>query len=63
MFKRLRIVSSATRATPNDTAHPNGDFYVWLETDYVDRLRVMRKQGESYSDVILRLAEASEGGE
>ena len=42
---------------------PNGEFYVWLEPKYVDRLRAVRKPGESYSDVILRLAEASEGGE
>jgi hypothetical protein len=39
----------------------NGDFYVWLEPKYVDRLRAPRKPGESYSDVIVRLAEASEG--
>jgi hypothetical protein len=42
---------------------PNGEFYVWLEPKYVDRLRAVWKPGESYSDVILRLAEASEGGE
>jgi hypothetical protein len=40
---------------------PNGDFYVWFEPKYVDRLGAMREPGESYSDVILRLAEASEG--
>ena len=42
---------------------PNGEFYVWLEPQYVDRLGELRKPGDSYSDVILRLAEASEGGE
>ena len=40
---------------------PNCEFYVWLEPKYVDRVRAMRKPGGSYSDVILRLAEASEG--
>jgi hypothetical protein len=40
---------------------PDGKFYVWLALTYVDRLRAMRKPGESYSDVIVRLAEASEG--
>jgi hypothetical protein len=40
---------------------PGGDFYVWLEPTYVDRLRAMRRPGESYSDVIVRLGEASEG--
>jgi hypothetical protein len=38
---------------------PNGDRYVWLDPRFVDRLRAMRGPGESYSDVILRLAEAS----
>ena len=38
---------------------PNGDHYVWLEPRYVDRLRALRGPGESYSDVILRLAEAT----
>jgi hypothetical protein len=37
---------------------PNGEFYVWLEPQYVDRLRELQKPGESYSDVILRLAAA-----
>ena len=31
------------------------------DAKYVDRLRAMRQLGESYSDVIVRLAEASEG--
>ena len=29
---------------------------IWLEPLFVDRLRAMRGPGESYSDVILRLA-------
>ena len=40
---------------------PNGDFYVWLEPQYVEQLRATRKLGESFSEVIVRLAEASEG--
>jgi hypothetical protein len=35
---------------------PNGDYYVWLDRRFVDRLRAMREPGESYSDVIRRLA-------
>ena len=35
---------------------PNGDYYIWLEPRFVDRLRAMRGPGEGYSDVILRLA-------
>ena len=37
----------------------NGDYYVWLDPRYVDRLKALRGPGESYSDVILRLAKAS----
>ena len=40
---------------------PNGEFYVWLEPQYVHQLRATRKLGESFSEVIVRLAEASEG--
>jgi hypothetical protein len=29
---------------------------IWLDPSVVDRLRAMRGPGESYSDVILRLA-------
>jgi hypothetical protein len=34
----------------------NGDRLVWLDRAVVDRLRAMRGVGESYSDVILRIA-------
>jgi len=37
---------------------PNGDRYIWLDPRYVDRLRAMRGPGESYNDVILRVAKA-----
>jgi hypothetical protein len=33
---------------------------IWLEPRVVDRLRALRGRGQSYTDVILRLA--SEGG-
>ena len=33
-----------------------GERHIWLEPRFVDRLRAMRGPGESYSDVILRLA-------
>jgi hypothetical protein len=33
-----------------------GERLVWLEPRMVDKLRAMRGPGESYSDVILRLA-------
>ena len=34
-----------------------GERWIWLDKPVVDRLRAMRGPGESYSDVILRLAE------
>jgi hypothetical protein len=38
---------------------PDGLIRVWLDRKFVDRLAQMRGPGESYSDVILRMAEAS----
>jgi hypothetical protein len=35
-----------------------GNRYVWLAPDVIDRLRAMRGPGESYSEVILRVVEA-----
>jgi hypothetical protein len=37
---------------------PNGDVFVWLEPAVVNRLAAARGPGESYSDVILRLAKS-----
>jgi hypothetical protein len=34
----------------------NGDVFVWLDHATVAKLKAMRGPGESYSDVILRLA-------
>jgi hypothetical protein len=38
-----------------------GEHVVWLDVAALNRLTAMRQQGESYSDVILRMA-AAEGG-
>jgi hypothetical protein len=35
-----------------------GERLIWLDRSVVDRLRSLRGPGESYSDVILRLAAA-----
>ena len=35
-----------------------GEKLIWLDRAVVDRLRSLRGPGESYSDVILRLAKA-----
>ena len=34
----------------------NGRRHIWLERKFADRLRALRGPGESYSDVILRVA-------
>ena len=34
----------------------NGDVYVWLPPDVIAKLTALRGRGQSYSDVILRLA-------
>jgi hypothetical protein len=36
-----------------------GERFVWLEPGVVSKLRALRGEGESYSDVILRLAAES----
>ena len=38
-----------------------GERLIWLDHGVVARLRAMRGQGESYSDVIIRLAAAAGG--
>ena len=35
---------------------PNGDVYVWVDPATVAKLKAMRGPGESFSDVITRLA-------
>jgi hypothetical protein len=45
--------ADAWPAQPDD----RGGVRIWFEPRFVDRLRAMRAPGESYSDVILRLAE------
>ena len=37
-----------------------GERLIWLDPGVVDRLRSLRGPGESYSDVVLRLAEGVE---
>ena len=41
----------------NET-NESGERYVWLAPNVVDRLTALRGLGESYSDVILRVAKA-----
>jgi hypothetical protein len=58
-------VRYAIRATlPHGDAAPStgldGLITIWLDRQFVDLLGLMRGPGESYSDVILRLAKASQ---
>ena len=39
----------------------NGDWFIWIPHDALAKLNHMRGPGEDYSDVILRLAEATTG--
>jgi hypothetical protein len=44
-----------------NAVNERGERLIWLEPRVVDRLRALRGRGESYSDVILRLAETEPG--
>ena len=46
-----------------NAVNERGERYVWLPPNVVDRLKARRRPGESYSDVILRLAAAGGGME
>jgi hypothetical protein len=64
---RIAISEAAFEAIVKTLPVGSGDFenkvnekaerLIWLEPDAVNRLRALRRPGESYSDVILRLAE------
>jgi hypothetical protein len=41
---------------------PNGDVFIWLPPDVLARLKAMREPGESYSDVVLRVAAETDLG-
>jgi hypothetical protein len=61
-----RDLSSRVRSDRHDAAlgsvgyenetNEKGERLIWLERAVVDRLRAMRGDGQSFSDVILRLA-------
>jgi hypothetical protein len=38
----------------------NGDWFIWLEPGILAKLKALRGPGESYSDVILRVAKGEE---
>jgi hypothetical protein len=50
--RTLPLGSVGYEAEPNE----QGERLIWLEDAMADRLSAMRGRGESYSDVIMRLA-------
>jgi hypothetical protein len=58
----------AIKASPSELDNaapspgPDGFIRIWLDRKFVDRLGRLRSRGESYSDVILRVAK-EDGGE
>jgi hypothetical protein len=50
------------RAFKLNAINDKGERYIWLERRWVDRLNSYRRAGESYSDVILRVAAETEPG-
>jgi predicted CopG family antitoxin len=54
------IKATLPEAADSFPAQPDdrGLIRIWLDRPFVDRLGHMREPGESYSDVILRLAKA-----
>jgi hypothetical protein len=56
-FEAIRATLPHSDAPPSEG--PDGLIRIWLDRKVVDRLGQMRGPGESYSDVILRLARAS----
>jgi hypothetical protein len=55
-----RAIKASLLGTAGATPRPGPDglIRIWLDRKFVDRLGHMHGPGESYSDVILRLAEA-----
>jgi hypothetical protein len=50
--KTLAVGNVGYEAEPNE----RGERLIWLEVAMVDRLGAMRGPGESYSDIIMRIA-------
>ena len=55
-----QAIKASLLGTADATARPGSDglIRIWLDRKFVDRLGQLRRPGESYSNVILRLAEA-----
>jgi hypothetical protein len=58
---RLKGLYSAACSGEEGNRDAGGDLHIWLDPRVLDRLKALRGPGESYSDVILRLAKARRG--
>ena len=60
-FEAIAATLPLGSVTVEAEANERGERVIWLGAATVDRLGAMRGPGESYSDVILRLAEMGRG--
>jgi hypothetical protein len=51
------LAASATRGAVEPQRSPTGGYFIWLAPKALKRLDAVRGPSESYSDVVLRLAE------
>lgn len=56
-YEAIKTTLLGTADAPT-RAGPDGLIRIWLDPKFVDRLGQMRGPGESYSEVILRMAKA-----
>ncbi len=57
-MRRLPLRFRSGRWPTSRNSGANGEVFVWLEDRWLSKLGALRGPGESYSDVILRLAAA-----
>ena len=58
-FRETRVLPALFLDPSDRSKGRNGWMRIWLDRKFVDRLLALRGPGESYSDVILRVAKAS----
>ena len=51
------LAAALPGSTVADELAPDGEYRLWLPPDVVNRLRALRAPGETFSDLILRLAQ------
>jgi hypothetical protein len=58
--KTLPLGTVAFEPSPDPSGTREGERFVWLAPAVINKLRFLRAPDESYSDVILRLAETAQ---